>query len=52
MIQKRGHISTLGLACPRELVLVEVDGKMSYFEGVTCPPFSILAINKFNKYLI
>jgi len=34
-----------------EPVLIEVDGKLSYFEGVTDPPILILAINKFSKYL-
>ena len=31
--------------------MIEVDGKLSYFEGVTDPPILILAINKFSKYL-
>ena len=46
---KRYKISILCLICPREPVLVEVDGKIYFFQSVTWPLFSILAQNKYNN---
>ena len=43
------QISMLGLIWSNEPNLMEVDGKISYFQRVTQPHFSILAQNKFNN---
>ena len=46
---KRYQIFILGLICPREPVLVMVDGKIYYFQVITWPLFSSLAQNKCNN---
>ena len=46
---KQYQIFILGLICPREPVLVTVDGKIYYFEVITRPLFPSLAQNKYNN---
>jgi len=46
---KRYQIFILGLICPREPVLVMVDGKIYYFQVITGPLFSTLARNNCNN---
>lgn len=36
----------------QETIFDEEDVKISYFQGLTCPPFLVLAINKFSNSLI